>query len=109
MASDNVKNLKAADFGADQLKGKGTILVDFWASWCGPCRMVAPIIDEIADEYAGKAAVGKLNVDEETAIAQKYGVSSIPTMIIFKDGEEQERIVGARNKAFIGAALERYI
>ena len=82
----------------------GTALVDFYADWCGPCRMVSPIVDEIAEEISD-ITVGKVNVDDENALAMKYGVMSIPTLIIFKDGKEAARIVGARPKDAILAEL----
>ena len=82
----------------------GTALVDFYADWCGPCRMVSPIVDEIAEER-GDVTVGKVNVDDENGLAMKYGVMSIPTLIVFKDGQEKTRIVGARPKAAILAEL----
>ena len=82
----------------------GTALVDFYADWCGPCRMVSPIVDEIAEERRD-VTVGKVNVDDENALAMKYGVMSIPTLIVFKDGQEKTRIVGARPKAAILAEL----
>ena len=82
----------------------GTVLVDFYADWCGPCRMVSPIVDEIAEERRD-ITVGKVNVDDENALAMKYGVMSIPTLIVFKDGKETARIVGARPKAAILAQL----
>ena len=82
----------------------GTALVDFYADWCGPCRMVSPIVDEIAEERKD-ITVGKVNVDDENALAMKYGVMSIPTLIVFKDGQEKARIVGARPKAAILAEL----
>ena len=82
----------------------GTALVDFYADWCGPCRMVSPIVDEIAEERSD-ITVGKVNVDDENALAMKYGVMSIPTLIVFKDGQEKTRIVGARPKAAILAEL----
>jgi thioredoxin 1 len=73
------------------------VLVDFWASWCGPCRMVSPIIDQIAEEYDGKITVGKVNVDDEGALAAEYAVVSIPTVILFKDGKQAEKLVGAHS------------
>ena len=82
----------------------GTALVDFYADWCGPCRMVSPIVDEIAEERSD-ITVGKVNVDDENALAMKYSVMSIPTLIVFKDGQEKTRIVGARPKAAILAEL----
>lgn len=75
------------------------IIVDFWAEWCGPCKMIAPVLDEIATENAGKLAVGKVNVDENPDLARRFEVMSIPTLIVFKDGEPVKRLVGAKNKA----------
>jgi thioredoxin 1 len=95
----DVKTLTDATF-AGEIADSGTpIIVDFWAPWCGPCRMVGPVIDEIAQEHGDKVAVGKVNVDENPAIAQKYGIMSIPTIILFKDGEPAKKVIGARSKA----------
>ena len=84
-------------------------VVDFWASWCGPCRMVAPIIEELAREYSGKAKVGKVNVDEEAELAVKYGIVSIPTVLIFKNGEVMEKLVGAQSQDEYEDAVDKYI
>jgi thioredoxin 1 len=86
------------NFSAEVLENKKPILVDFWAPWCGPCQMMGPIIEEVAAEIGEKASVGKLNVDENQEMAEKYGVSSIPTIIFFKDGKEVERMIGVRDK-----------
>ncbi len=91
----------------ETIKGSDIVLVDFWATWCGPCKMVAPIIDEIANEFQGKAVVGKVNVDENATLAEQFGIMSIPTMIIFKNGEIAEKMVGPRTKAQIEAALTK--
>ncbi|HET6966286.1 MAG TPA: thioredoxin [Acidimicrobiales bacterium] len=85
------------------------VLVDFWAEWCGPCKMVAPILDEIADEQAGKLRVGKINIDENLELARRFDVMSIPTMILFKDGEPQVRIVGAKGKGQLLQELQAYL
>ena len=85
------------------------VVVDFWASWCGPCRMVAPIIEELAREYSGKAKVGKVNVDEEAELAVKYGIVSIPTVLIFKNGEVMEKLVGAQSQDEYEDAVDKYI
>ncbi len=85
------------------------VLVDFWAPWCGPCRMVAPIVSEIAEEYAGKLKVGKLNTDEEPGIAVKYGIMSIPTLMIFKNGSVADQIIGAVPKEYFVQKIEQII
>lgn len=109
MAAKQVLILKAQDMQKDNLQAQGLILVDFWATWCGPCRMIAPIIDQIAQEFEGKLKVGKLDVDEETEAAMAYGVQSIPTLILFKDGVEIERVVGAQNKPYLLELLSKYL
>ena len=91
-----VKELTKANFNETILSGK-VVLVDFWASWCGPCRMVSPVIDQIAEEYEGKILVGKVNVDDEGALAAEYAVVSIPTVVLFKDGKPVEKLVGAHS------------
>ena len=99
MASENVTILSDETF-ADTVGADGEpVLVDFWAEWCGPCKMIAPILDEIATEKEGDAVIAKLNVDENPSIAQRFGVMSIPTMLVFRDGEVDKRVVGAKGKA----------
>lgn len=88
-------------------EAKGTVLVDFFATWCGPCKMIAPAVEQLAEEYAGKAAVYKLDVDETQDIAMQYGIMSIPTLVFFKDGQEAERIRGALSAAELRETLER--
>jgi thioredoxin 1 len=106
MATEKVT---AANFNEVVLKSSTPVLVDFWAEWCGPCRAVAPILEEISNEYAGKIKIVKLNTDEEGSVAMKYGISSIPTMNLFVGGEVVKSIVGARPKPAILRELSEYI
>ena len=106
MATEKVT---AATFNDVVLKSTTPVLVDFWAEWCGPCRAVAPILEEISNEYAGKIKVVKLNTDEEGSVAMKYGISSIPTMNLFVGGQIVKSIVGARPKPAIVRELSEYL
>lgn len=103
------KNLTRADFDKEVMQNSGIVLVDFWAAWCGPCRMVAPVLEEVEEEYKGKVTVGKVNVDEEGTLASEYAVVSIPTIIIFKDGKQLEKIVGAHPFDDFCDILDKYI
>lgn len=103
------KNLTKADFEKEVLNTTGVVLVDFWAAWCGPCRMVSPIMEQLEEEYAGKLSVCKVNVDEEGALAAEFAVVSIPTIIIFKDGKQVEKLVGARTFDDFCDTLDNYI
>ena len=94
----NAADVTAQDFETEVLQSEIPVLVDFWAEWCGPCRMIAPFVDAIAGEYAGRVKVLKLNIDKEASVAAKYGVMSIPTLILFKNGQAAEQIVGALPK-----------
>ena len=98
---------RAENFMEKVEDAKGTVLVDFFATWCGPCKMIAPTIEQISKEYEGKAAVYKLDVDEAQEIAMKYGIMSIPTLVFFKDGQVLERIRGAVSKLELADAMER--
>lgn len=87
----------------------GVMLVDFWAGWCGPCRMLGPVIDQLSEEYAGKVIVGKVNVDEEPMLAQQFGVMSIPNVVILKNGKEVDRLVGVQPKGNFTAKLDKVL
>lgn len=93
----------------DETIGQGVSLVDFWATWCGPCKMLAPTIEELSEDYEGKAKVCKVDVDENADLAQRYGIYSIPSVFIFKDGEVKEKLIGFRTKSQIAGVLDKYI
>lgn len=101
--------LSKDNFDKEVLKSQQPVLVDFWAAWCGPCKMVAPTVDEIAKQYAGKVKVGKLNVDENQEVAAKYGVMSIPTFMIFKDGKIVSQFVGVQPKEKFVEELDKVV
>ena len=107
--SSNTKEFKENSFQTEVLDSTKPVLVDFWAEWCGPCKMLTPTINEIADEFSGKAIIGKLNVDENPAIASNYGIRSIPSLLFFKDGKVQNQIMGAVSKSDIEEALNDII
>ncbi len=105
MANANVKEFTDANFDAEVLKSSNPVLVDFWAEWCMPCRNLAPVIDAVADDFAGKAKVGKVDTDANQAIAVKYGITAIPTVIVFKGGQPVKKFVGFQKKDVLAAAL----
>lgn len=107
MASENVKAFTDANFDLEVLKSDIPVLVDFWATWCAPCKAVAPLVDTVADEYTGKVKVGKVNVDENQATPGKYGVRGIPTIILFKGGVVVDQIVGAVPKSQLDALIAK--
>jgi len=109
MASEKVINLTKDNFEMEVLKAESPILVDFWAQWCGPCRTVGPIMDELAEEYNGRVRVGKINVDDEGELAAKYRVMSIPTVMLFKNGQMVEKLIGARPKEEFSKIIEKSI
>ena len=107
MAVANIVILTEANFPQEVLQSPIPVLVDFWAEWCGPCKMVAPILDELASEYDGKVKIAKVNIDEFQGLATKYGIRAIPTLLVFKDGEVADQIVGLRSKRDFKAKLDR--
>jgi thioredoxin 1 len=104
-----VLHLTTNNFDSEVLQSDKPVLVDFWAAWCGPCRMVAPILEEIAQENGDSLKVGKVNVDEESVLASRYGIRSIPTLIIFKNGEKVDQIIGYVDKNALAAKLRPYL
>ena len=104
--SDNIVHTNDSSFEADVLNSDKPALVDFWAEWCGPCKMIAPILDEAATEYADRMAIVKLNVDENPNVAQRFGIRSIPTLMLFKDGSVQAQKLGAMSKSQLTEFLE---
>jgi len=103
----NIIDLNENTFKSEVLEAQTPVLVDFWAAWCGPCKMVAPVIEELAGDYQGKVKICKLNVDENRSLAGSYGVMSIPTMVLFKDGKEANRLVGFMPKDNIAKVLDQ--
>ena len=106
---DFAKQATDSNFEADVLGSDKPVLVDFWAEWCGPCRMIAPSVEAIAEEYQEKAGVYKMNVDENMNVPQRFGIRGIPTLIVFKGGQEQERIVGAVSREAIAKVIDKYV
>ncbi len=106
MSSDTIKHVTDASFEDDVLKASGPVLLDFWAEWCGPCKMIAPMLDEIADEFKSKVTIAKLNIDDNPRTPQRFNVRGIPTLILFKNGQVEGQKVGALRKADLAAFLE---
>ena len=109
MANELIKHTTDATFEADVLKSSKPVLVDYWAEWCGPCKMIAPILDEVATSYEGKLQIAKMNVDENRDIPAKFGIRGIPTLMIFKNGELAATKVGAMSKSQLTAFIDQQL
>ncbi len=107
--SEHVREISDNSFEKEVLQSEKPVLVDFWAAWCAPCRMMNPTVEAVADEHKESAVVVKLNVDDNPATSQRYGIKGIPTMILFKDGKEEERIVGATSKEALSRLLSKHV
>src|SRR5687768_12388760 len=107
--SEHVREVSDSSFEADVLKYEQPVLVDFWAAWCAPCRMLAPTVEAVAHKYATTARVVKLNVDDNPSVSQRYGIKGIPTLILFKNGKEEERVVGATSKEAISRMIDKHV
>jgi thioredoxin 1 len=107
--SEHVKDVNDSSFETEVMKSTVPVLVDFWAEWCAPCRMMTPIIETVAERFAGKAKVVKVNVDENQSVTQRFGIKGIPTIIVFKGGKEAERLVGATNEQAVARILEEQL
>ena len=107
--SKNVQIVNQHNFESEVLKSDKPVLVDFWAAWCGPCRMVSPVIDQLADEYEGKLKIAKVNVDENPELAGKYDIMSIPSVFIFNNGSKVDGVIGARPKQVFDEMLKKYV
>jgi thioredoxin 1 len=107
--SENVRETSDGTFESDVLKSDRPVLVDFWAEWCAPCRMLAPTVEAVAEKYAATARVVKLNVDNNPSVSQRFGIKGIPTLILFKNGKEEERVVGATSEQAISRMLDKHV
>lgn len=107
MAEGNIVNVSEASFEADVLKSATPVLVDFWAEWCGPCKMLLPVLNELSTEYAGKVKIAKVNVDQNGMLASQYGIQSIPALLFFKGGQVVGQTVGVRSKKDLKAQLDQ--
>ena len=107
MASPLIVTLTQESFAQQVLQSPVPVLVDFWAEWCGPCKMIAPLLDELADEYDGKVKIGKVNIDEQQSLAAEYGIRAIPTLLLFSKGQVADQMVGAKSRRDFKASLDR--
>ena len=106
MANQNIISLTQENFSSEVLQSQSPVLVDFWAEWCGPCKMISPILDELAEEYDGKVKIGKVNIDEQQGLAAEYGIRAIPTLLLFHQGQVAEQIVGLKSKRDLKASID---
>jgi thioredoxin 1 len=109
MASDLIKNVTETEFDSQVLKSTVPVLVDFWAEWCGPCKMIAPVLEELAGEMGDQVKIAKVDVDSEQGLAAKYGISAIPTLLLFKGGQIVDQMRGAKNKRAIRETIEAHL
>jgi len=109
MTNANIAALTRDNFKPEVLDSSTPVLVDFWAEWCGPCKMIAPILDELADEYQGRVKIGKVNIDEQQELATEYGVRAIPTLLLFDKGQVADQIVGLRSKRDLKASFDKLL
>ena len=109
MASPLIKNVTETDFDAEVIKATVPVLVDFWAEWCGPCKMIAPVLDELATELEGQLRIAKVDVDSQSGLAAQYGITAIPTLLVFKNGQIVDQMRGAKSKRAIKDTLEPYL
>jgi thioredoxin 1 len=107
-ASENVATFTDSNWDQEVLKSSQPVLVDFWAEWCAPCRMMAPTIDALAEQFAGRAKIGKLNVDENGSVSERYQITAIPALLVFKDGAVMEQLVGVTSRDRLTSILEKY-
>src|SRR5712692_7080733 len=107
--SENIRETSDSTFESDVLGSDRPVLVDFWAAWCAPCRMLAPTVEAVAEKYSSNARVVKINVDDNPSVSQRYGIKGIPTLILFKNGKEEERVVGATSEQAISRMLDKHV
>jgi thioredoxin 1 len=109
MAAANIVTLTSDNFTTEVVNSARPVLVDFWAEWCGPCKMIAPVLDELAGEYEGRVTIGKVNIDEHPMLASQFGVRAIPTLLIFKGGTVHKQLVGAKGKAELKSSFDQVL